>query len=322
MRYFVTGGSGFLGRHLLLRMLADGHSVRALARSEESARVVEALGATAVRADLLDVRDHVDAVRGVAVVVHAAADTRPWARPGELDRVNVEGTRAMLDAAREAGVRRFVHVSTEAVLADGHPLRFVDETAPYPRRPAGEYARTKALAEQLVLAANSRAMRTVAVRPRLLWGAGDTLLLPHVRDAAAAGRWAWVGGGDYLTSTCHVANACEGILQASVLGKGGETYFLTDGAPVPFREFVTRLASADGTSLPDRSVPYAVARAAAGALDRGWRLLHLKGEPPLSPAVFALGAHEITVDDAKARSELRYSPVVSVDEGLAELAAR
>ena len=320
MKYFVTGGSGFLGRHLLLRMLADGHSVRALARTEESARVVEGLGATAVRADLLDIRDHVAEVAGVSVVVHAAADTRMWARPGELEQVNVDGTKAMLDAAREAGVKRFVHVSTEAVLASGNPIRYVDESAPYARKPVGEYARTKAMAEQVVLAANNRVMRTVVVRPRLLWGPGDTTVMPHVLEAARQGRWAWVAGGDYLTSTCHVLNACEGILQASVRGKGGETYFLTDGAPVPFRDFVTRAAAAYGVTLPDRTVPYAVVRTAAGALDRSWRLLHLKGEPPVSPAVLALGAHEVTVNDGKARSELGYSPVVSVDEGLADLA--
>src|SRR5688572_11986167 len=172
MRYFVTGGSGFVGRHLVLRLLADGHEVRALARSEESATVVEALGATAVRADLLDVYDVVEDVRGCAVVVHAAATTRHREKPGELDRVNVTGTRRLLEVAAQVGVSRFVLVSSEAVLADGNPIRFVDGSAPYPKRHAGDHARTKALAEQLVLAADSREMTTVAVRPRLVWGPG------------------------------------------------------------------------------------------------------------------------------------------------------
>jgi nucleoside-diphosphate-sugar epimerase len=321
MKYFVTGGSGFVGRYLLLRLLADGHVVRALARSDQAARAVEALGATPVRADLLDVGSVVGEIEGSGVVVHAAADTRSWGRPGDFERINVDGTRAMLAAAQAAGVKRFVHVSTEAVLADGGPLRHVDETAPYPKKHAGEYPRTKAIAEQLVLAANTQEMRTVAVRPRMVWGPGDTTLMPVILDAAQQGRWAWIGGGDYLTSTCHVLNACEGIECAAERGKGGQTYFLTDGAPVRFRDFITRQAAAHGVEMPDRSIPYRVARTAAVAVDRGWRVLHLKGEPPVSEVALALGGHEVTVNDLKARQELRYAPVIGVDEGLEDLAA-
>lgn len=321
MNYFVTGGSGFVGRHLLLRLLADGHTVRALARSDESAAAVEALGATPVRADLPDVGDVVDEVRGCEAVVHAAADTRQWGRPADFDRVNVTGTRRLLQAAQQAGVRRFVHVSSEAVLADGNAVRFVDESAPYPKRHAGDYARTKAIAEQLVLAADSRDMTTVAVRPRLVWGPGDTTVLPQILQAVQDGRWAWVSGGHYLTSTCHVLNLCEGIQVAADRGAGGRAYFLTDGAPVEFRSFVTRCAEAYGVTMPDRTVPHAVARTAAVVLDRGWRVLPLKGEPPVSAAAVALGGHEMTVNDGRARTELGYHPVVTVDEGIEDLAA-
>jgi len=251
--------------------------------------------------------------------VHAAAEVRDWSRPGELERVNVAGTRAVLDAARAAGARRFVHVSTEAVLGSGRAVRYVDETAPYPRKHSGEYARTKALAEQVVLASNSREMLTVAVRPRLVWGPGDTALLPRVIAAAEAGRWAWVNGGSYLTSTCHVRNLCEGIVLAAARGRGGQVYFLTDGPPVEFREFITRCAAAYGVEMPDRSVPLSVTKTAATVLDKGWRVLPLKGEPPVSVAAVALGGQEVTVDDSRARSELGYAPVVTVDEGIAEL---
>lgn len=322
MKYFVTGGSGFIGRHLLLRLLAGGHSVRALARSDESARAVEALGATPVRGDLADVRDLVDDIKGSGVVVHAAADVREWGRPGEFDDVNVTGTSRLLDAAREAGARRFVHVSTEAVLADGRPLRFVDESAPYPAKHVGEYARTKALAEQLVLSANSRTLRTVAVRPRLVWGPGDTTVMPRILEAARDGKWAWVDGGHYLTSTCHVANVCEGIELAADRGEGGRAYFLTDGPPIEFREFITRCAAAYGVTMPKRSIRSGLVRPAAAVLETGWRVLRVKGQPPISTAAIALGAQEMTVNDARAREELKYAPLVSVDEGIEQLAAQ
>ncbi len=317
----MTGGSGFVGRHLLLRLLAQGHEVLALVRSEASAAVVASVGATPVLADLCDVGAVAGRLEGCDVVVHAAADTRSWGRPGDLELVNVAGTRALLDAARTARVPRLVHVSTAAVLADGHPLRFVDESAPYPRRYAGEYSRTKALAEQLVVAADGRELRTVVVRPRLAWGPGDTTVMPQVLRAVEEGRWAWVNGGEYLTSTCHVLNLCLGIERAAEQGRGGQVYFVTDGAPVPFREFVTRWAAAYGVRLPTRSVPSPVLRTATGVLDRGWRVLHLRGEPPVAGVALALGVHEVTVNDARARADLGYVPVVSVDQGLTDLAA-
>ena len=124
MKYFVTGGSGFVGRHLLLRLLADGHEVSALARSDQSAGVVEALGATAVRADLVDVHDVIEDIRGAGVVVHAAADTRQWGRAAEFDRVNVTGTRRLLEAARQVGVARFVHVDDREAFRSGWATAF------------------------------------------------------------------------------------------------------------------------------------------------------------------------------------------------------
>lgn len=324
MRFLVTGGSGFVGRHLILTLLAEGDEVLALARSEESAAVVEALGATVVRGDLValasDPAPLTDALRGVHTVVHAAAEVRPGGDPAALERINVGGTEAVLAAARAAGVRRLVHVSTEAVLADGHPLRHVDESAPYPAHFAGAYGRTKAEAEKRVLRANDRRLRTVAVRPRLVWGPGDTTVLPGVLAAARAGRWSWIAGGRYLTSTCHVDNLCAGVVAAADRGVGGSAYFLTDGAPLELRDFLSRLAATQGVELGNRSLPRPLARWAATALEQGARLVRRDGEPPLTREVLALLGHEVTVDDTRARTELRYSPVVSVEEGLVELA--
>ena len=321
MQFFVTGGSGFLGRHLLTRLVGDGHTVLALARSEESARLVAETGARVVRGALSDAPSLVGEIRGTEVVVHAAADTRQWGRPGALQADNVDGTRAVIELALAAGAQRLVHVSTEAVLAGGRPLRYADESAPYPSRHSGEYARTKALAEQIVLSADGHQLRTVSVRPRLIWGPGDSTFAPAVCEAMRSGRWAWVSGGDYFTSTCHVRNAVEGILLAATVPQAQGTYFLTDGPPVPFREFVTELAEAYGVQPPDRSVPYAVARTMAGVVDRGWRTLRLPGEPGVSGGAVDLVGHEMTVNDARARRELGYAPVVAVEDGLAQLRA-
>jgi nucleoside-diphosphate-sugar epimerase len=320
MDVFVTGGSGFLGQHLLRALTAGGHRVRALVRSRTAAETVTAAGAEAIRGDVTDGEALRGGMDGCDVAVHAAAYTKQWGPRQRFHEVNVVGTEAVLEAARASTVARLVHVSTEAVLADGHPLVCVDETCPRPRHPVGEYARTKTAAEKLVLATNGAELATIVVRPRLMWGPGDTTILPAVVQAAASGRFRWIDGGRYLTSTCHVINACEGIEFAAERGRGGEVYFLTDGAPVQFRSFLSALAATAGVELDDRSVPRTLAWAGAVVVEQAWRLLRLSGEPPITRTFLALSAQEMTVDDTKARRHFGYRGTVSREQGLSDLA--
>lgn len=322
MRVFVTGGSGFLGTHLLGALTAEGHTVRALARSDTAAATVTEHGAEAVRGALLDAAVLRRGMEGCDAVVHGAALTGQWGPRRVFTSVNVDGTAAVVRAAQDTGVRRLVHISTEAVLANGKPLRNAAESTPRPARPVGEYARTKGLAEDLVLSADSDKLTTLAVRPRLVWGPGDTTVLPAVVEAARAGRYAWVDGGRYLTDTCHAANACAGILAALRGGPGGRAYFLTDGEPVEFRAFLTALAATADTELPDRSVPRWALSAGARAAETVWRALRLRGEPPVTRTFVALSGQEMTVDDSAARRDLDYRPVLTRDEGLKQLADR
>lgn len=307
MDVFVTGGSGFVGQHLIRALVTAGHGVQALARSDDAAETVSDCGATAARGDVGN------------AVVHAAALTSQWDKPERFEDVNVRGTAAVLNAARQTGVRRLVLVSTEAVLADGSPLVNVDEQQPRPPRPMGDYARTKGLAEDMVLAAPTEDFVTVAVRPRLVWGPGDTSILPELAKAVAAGQYAWIDGGRYLTSTCHVANVCEGIRLALEHGRSGQAYFLSDGEPVELREFLTALAATAGTELPARSMPRPLVSTAARVAEGVWRTFRLRGTPPVTRTFVALSAQEMTVDDGRARRELGYRPVLTRDEGLANL---
>ncbi|MGH4016659.1 MAG: NAD-dependent epimerase/dehydratase family protein [Pseudonocardiaceae bacterium] len=321
MDIFVTGGSGFVGQHLVRTLAGAGHRVRALARSSASADIVASAGAQPARGDVTD-RDALhQGMQGCDVAVHAAAYTEQWGPPKRFEQINVGGTDAVLTAARSAGVRRVIHLSTEAVLADGRPLIRVDETYPQPAHPIGDYARTKALAEQRVLAANGDGLATAVVRPRFVWGPGDTTILPALVDAARRGKFAWIDGGRYLTSTCHVSNACAGITLALERARAGEIYFLTDGEPVQLREFLIALAATEGATLPDRSLPRRVAWTLAVAAEATWKLLRLSSEPPITRTFLALSAQEMTVDDSKARRELGFRPVLSRDAGLAALAS-
>lgn len=319
MNAFVTGGSGFIGTHLLERLGERGDHVWALARSEESAERVEACGATAVRGDLGDVDVMADGMDGCEIVYHLAAKADRWGSRDAFLEVNVHGTENVIEAARSAGVETLVHTSTEAVLANGDPLRNADESVPYPDSHLGLYPETKAQAERTVLDATDEALRTVAVRPRFVWGPRDETLLEELVGAMEAGQFMWFDGGRYETSTTHVYNTVEGHLLAAEHGTGGEAYFVTDGPPVEFREFVTALVRTQGVDPPDRSVPTWFARPAATVLEGVWRLLDRSSPPPLDRQVLALIAQEMTVDDSKARSDLGYEPVITREEGLEEL---
>jgi nucleoside-diphosphate-sugar epimerase len=194
-----------------------------------------------------------------------------------------------------------------------------DESAPYPERYVGPYAATKAEAERLVLAASTPELATVAVRPRLVWGRGDTGLLPGLTAAVRSGRLRWVDGGTHLTSTTHVRNAVEGVLAAADRGRGGEVYFVTDGAPVPFRTFATDLLATRGIAPDAGSVSGRVARAAAGGTGAVWRTLRLPGGPPVDLATVRVVGEECTLRDDRARLELGYEGHVTREQGLAEL---
>ncbi len=311
---FVTGGSGFVGRALIPALVARGVAVRALARSDAAAAAVVAAGATAVRGDLDDGTALVAGMTGCDVVFHAAAYVKPHGPLAEFLRANVEGTENVLTAARQAGVTRFVHIGTEAVLADGKPIVRADETRPRAARPAGAYPLTKGKAEAAVIAAAKDGLATVVVRPRFIWGKGDTTLLPELKDAVARGRYAWIGGGRYLTSTCHVDNVVEGAIAAAERGRAGEIYFLTDGEPVEFRGFITELLATQGVTVGTRSIPRWVARAIASVT--GWMKV-----PPVTKTAIALVGHEVTVVDAKARRELGYTGAVTIAAGLAAMRA-
>jgi nucleoside-diphosphate-sugar epimerase len=315
-RAFVTGGSGFLGKRLIAELVdARGVAVTALARSEAAAIAVRGVGAEPVRGDLDDVATMTLGMKGHDVVLHAAAHVKAHGKLAEFLRVNVQGTENVLAAARAAGVRRVVHVGTEAVLADGKPIVRADEARPYPARPAGPYPISKGLAERAVLAASQvGGLETVVVRPRFIWGKGDTSVLPELVDAVRRRRFGWIGGGRYLTSTCHVANVVEGTLLAAERGEPGEIYFLTDGPPVELRAFLTELLATQGVDAGDRAIPRWIARTAAALT--GWMR-----RPPITRTAIALVGVEVTVDDAKARRELGYVGKVTREAGLAEMRA-
>jgi nucleoside-diphosphate-sugar epimerase len=294
--------------------------VRALARSDAAAQKVRERGAEPVAGDLGDPDALEGGSVGCDVCFHAAAKVEEWGEPAEFERLNVGGTANVVAASRAAGVRRLVHVGTEAALTAGQALVRVDERAPLRPDSPFLYSSSKAKAEQLVREANGDGLETVVVRPRFVWGKGDTTLLPAIVDLVRSGRFRWIGGGRHLTDTTHVDNTVEGLWLAATNAPAGGIYFVTDGEPVVFRDFLERMLATQGVTVPDKSVPAGVATAAAATAERAWRLLRRPGPPPLTRFAVWVSSKECTLDISRARTELGYEPVRTRDDGLAELA--
>ena len=320
---FVTGGSGFIGGRLIDRLVADDWGVHALARSDASEAAVAERGAEPVRGDLGDVDAMAAGAEGCDYAFHLAAHLGDYGDWADFERGNVEGTANALEATARAGVRRFIHCGTEAALMAGDPLVNVDETAPLRPDSPAPYPATKAKAEALVKAASRDGFETVVVRPRFVWGVGDTTLLPQMVEMVKAGRFVWVGGGGQLTATTQVDNVVEGLVLGARNGKPGEAYFVTDGEPVSepvvFRDFVSEMLRTQGVEPPTRTMPAWVGGALTAVAEPAWRLLPLPGRPPLTRFTQWVLTQECTIDDSKARRELGYAPIVSREQGMAGL---
>ena len=319
MKIFLTGGSGFVGG-AVANSFAPRHSIVALSRSEKSDAGLRASGAVPVRGDLETVTAGM--LCGCEAVIHAAAFVEEWGPYATFESINVQGTERLLKAAREAGIRRFIHVGTEAALFYGQHMRDIDET--YPLAPASPfpYSATKARAEAAVRAASDPAngFETIVIRPRMIWGEGDTTILPVVREMAERGKFAWIDGGGALTSTTHIDNLVAALDLALTRGKSGEAYFVVDGEPVVFRDFLKPYLKSAGVELGEKSMPGWLVRLIANAAEPVFKLANSQAPPPVTRFTAHLMSRDCTISDAKARADLGYRPVISLDEGLARLA--
>jgi nucleoside-diphosphate-sugar epimerase len=314
---FVTGGSGFIGG-AVVKSLATDYRIRAMARSAAAAAAVEERGGAPILCSLEDVASI--NLEGCEIVVHCAAEVSEWAAPGLFHRSNVFGTMRLLEAARNAGVRKFVHISTDSVLFTGVDLRGVDETRPIPSRSSFEYGATKAAGEKAVVSANDpTGLETVALRPTLVWGPGDTTVLPEIILMVEQGKFVWVGQGRCTVSTTHIENLIHGIRLAMEHPCGGEVFFITDQEPVQLRSFLTRYARANGVELPSRSIPAPIVRAGAWLVEGMWTVFRPSSKPPVTRMGAALLSRDYYVTTNKATSLLGYEPLVNIDAGLESL---
>ncbi|MEO3745535.1 NAD-dependent epimerase/dehydratase family protein [Plantactinospora sp. B5E13] len=320
VRVLVTGASGMLGRAVATALLRRGDEVRVLQR-----RSAGLGGVDERRGDITDPAVVRAAVSGVDAVVHLAAKVSMTGAWELFERANIGGTAVLLEAARGAGVARFVHVSSPSVAHHGAGLVGVGADPADPDRARGNYARSKASAELLALAADSPDLAVVAVRPHLVWGPGDTQLVARIIERARSGRLALVGQGTALIDTTYVDNAADALVaaldRAAEDGVHGQAFVVSNGEPRTVAELVDRICAAAGAPSPRLRVPVAVARTGGVVVERLWSALRRTDEPPMTRFLAEQLSTAHWFDQRRTREALGWSPRVSLREGFARLAA-
>lgn len=322
-RVLVTGASGILGAGVSRSLLEAGNEVRTLQR-----RPSGVAGAQDVLGSVTDPDAVAAAVEGVDTVVHVAAMVSVSGREAEFEAVNVEGTRTLVDAARRAGVVRFVHISSPSVAHAGSSIVGEGAGPADPRQARGPYARTKAAGELIALDADSERFRVLALRPHLMWGPGDMQLTDRIVQRARAGRLPVLGSGASLVDTLYTWNAVEAVVAAvsAVDDVHGEALVVTNGEPRPVGELIAQIAMAGGAQAPSRRVSPRLARGVGAVIEKAWELplglgrLTGDGEPPLTQFLAEQLSTAHWFDQRRTREVLGWEPTVSLDEGLRRLA--
>jgi nucleoside-diphosphate-sugar epimerase len=317
MKIFVTGASGFVGGAVASFFVKKGYKVLGMSRSTASDRQIEAMGAVAVRCDLATISPaH---IADCNVLIHTAAFLGQWGNYQAFYDVNVRGTKKVLQAARQAGIKKFLHISTESVLIDGKDLKNVSEDYPYPNTPFF-YSKTKQLAEQAVREANvPDFFETVCLRPRMIWGHGDRVMLPLMKDAVLQQKFLWISRGQFQISTTHIDNLVHAIDLAIKMAVGGSVYFVTDDAVSTIHSFFTQLLQTQDVQPSSKSLPKWLVRIAAFFIEKAWLFFKVKSRPPLTRLGAIVFSSHCTLDTSRIKNELGYQPVISMAKGMEEL---
>jgi len=322
MKALVTGGGGFLGGAIVRQLLARGDVVRSVSRGRYAA--LEALGVEQVQGDLADPGVAERAAAGCDIVFHVAARAGIAGRYADYHRANVIATERVIQACRTHGITRLVYTSSPSVVFDGTDMEGVNESVPYPRHFEAHYPRSKAEAEQRVLAANGPGLATVALRPHLIWGPGDNHLVPRLLARARAGRLRKIGPDGKKIDSVYIDNAALAhLLAADRLAPGtalaGRAYFISNGEPLPTWELVDRILAAGGLPPLQRRVSARTAYVAGLLCEMVYGVLWPEAEPPMTRFVARELATSHWFDLTAARRDLGYQPQVSIAEGLQRL---
>ncbi len=322
MKALVTGGGGFLGTVISRFLMEKGFQVCSLARCNYP--VLTKLGVEQVKGDIADPDSIIKAADGCEIIFHVAAKAGIWGSYDDFYQANVTGTKNVINACKMHGIIKLVYTSSPSVVFDGSDIENGNESLPYPEHYEAFYPQTKAIAEQLVLDANSAALATVSLRPHLIWGPGDNHLVPRIIAKGKNGRLRRIGNRPCLVDTVYVDNAALAHLQAAEkLEPGnsvaGKAYFISNGEPLPLWDMINRILAAANLPPVKRNISPEAAYTAGAICEKIWKIFRLRGEPPMTRFVAREMATSHWFDLTAARADLGYHPQVTIDEGLKRL---
>jgi nucleoside-diphosphate-sugar epimerase len=319
MKIFLTGASGFVGSHLIQSLHAAGHELLCHSRAPRAIDVLSEQELEVWSGDLNDVQVLSKRLRSIDSVIHCAAEMKLWNCEKDLHETNVLMTQNILASAKQAGVAQFIYMSDASVAKDPSiPNLDVSESRALPSLEEFPYSHSKSLAEQYVLAAGDESIRTISLRPATIWGKGD-LIDRILGKAANMNKFGWFEQGNYPFSTCYIQNLCEAVNKALLSKANRESFFISDGPALPFRQWMSQRLLAGHYKVPTLSIPRSFARPLARFTENGWNYLPLRGEPPLIREMVHLMAHPFSVSIQKAKDHLAYEPLHSIQDGMLEI---
>lgn len=318
----ITGGGGFVGQEIVRQLVDRG--VECLVVGRNHYPEVSRLGATCLQGDIRDKPFLVASSAGVDTVFHVASLAGIWGPWKHYYGINVEGTANVLAACRKNGIPRMVYTSTPSVVFASDDICMGDERLPYPPRFLCHYARSKAMAEQMVLSENSEDIVTCAIRPHLIWGPGDPHLVPRLIERGKGGQLQMVGDGTNLVDISYVDNVALAHLLAADNLEGsktaaGQAYFINQGEPVNLWQWIGDLF--DQLDIPPvtRKVSFSMAYRAGFMLEMVYTALRKKSEPKMTRFLAEQLAKSHYFSSEKARRDLGYTPYVSTAQGMKRL---
>ncbi|MEW5804158.1 MAG: NAD-dependent epimerase/dehydratase family protein [bacterium] len=333
MKALVTGGGGFIGGAIVARLLERNDRVRVLGRRKYPELAKS--GVEIVQGDIRNRQNVEDACRGMDCVFHVAALTGIWGPRDDFYQTNVVGTQNVISGCHTHGVRILVYTSSPSVVHDQRDQINIDETTPYPKEYLCPYPETKAMAERMVLQANGSGngqghLLTTSLRPHLVWGPGDTNLIPRLLDRARKGKLMIVGNGTNKVDLTYVENVAEAHLlaadrlqsaSASSSSVAGEAFFISQGEPVLLWQWIDQFLKRMGIPGVKKSISLATAYKVGQAMETFYRIFRLKREPLMTRFLASQLGTSHYFDISKAKERLNYTPSVSMKEGMDRLVA-
>jgi len=320
---FVTGAGGFLGKALCLWLRSAGIKVVGFARGDYPE--LSALGVTMIKGDLNDHLALFNAMKGADVVFHVASKAGVWGHKDSYFQPNVVGTNNIIDACLAHNIRRLIYTSTPSVTFQGKDENGIDESSPYAPKFLNFYGLSKALAEQKIINSNSASLKTVALRPHLIWGPGDRHLVPRVLERAAQGKLKLVGKEDKLVDTIYIDNAVYAHLLAAVeLANSapkcaGKAYFLSNDEPITMAAMLNKIIACQDFPPITQRVPASVAYTLGTLLEWCYLALRKQEEPIMTRFVAKQLSTSHYFDISAAKRDFGYAALVSIDQGMQAL---